>query len=109
MSSENDYYIYAMTQFCAGGCQRKVLGPCRRGSEEFTPEQHEEFKEILEEFGWVRLDENMWVCSESCGGKKPWEIDFSEFELPLGKLHHLGEINPDYYETVTIENLDDLH
>ena len=108
----NTEAVYCLHAICVGGCQRKILGPCRKASDpEFSSEIVEEFhRTVRESAGWslVEGDEtgDFWQCNTDC--KPPWSFDPNEFTISpetRKRLKSIKPINPDFFGTVRVESL----
>lgn len=101
------YYMQKVA--CAGGCLRDIIGGARPASQEFTTEEVSEFLDAVRAHGWVEKGGD-WYCGEVCPGSpfSPNRLreDFSLTPEQRERLKKLKSINPDYYGTVTIENLE---
>jgi len=101
--SEPAFY-YMLNIKCSGGCLRGVVGPSRRSDEEFPSEVVERFFADARELGWIEDERGQWWCQEKCPGPK---FDLSQFRLRSDARYKVRVINPDFFGTVTVENLED--
>lgn len=100
-------FFYALHAKCV--CLREVIGPSRSNKEpEFAPEVVEQFYAAIRERGWTQDPLGLWTCGVACPGQPPWVGEFkrlaAEGRLPAG--YKIKTINPDFYGTATVANLE---
>lgn len=90
-------FFYVLHVKCV--CLREAMGPSRAADEEFPPGTTDKFFTALRELGWVERN-GIWLCGEKCPGSP---FDLSQFRRLSN--YKSRTINPDFFDTVTVENL----